>query len=110
MSVHLKHIYNNFEQTYERIQEIQQRKQEKRSGPPVSTQEAYRPPCSQSGWGCGQTDGWMDGQTRVKTLPSPILRMRSVITMRFNYIKTTIVIEDFSANIHHSALGPIHTE
>ena len=29
---------------------------------------------------CGQTESWMDGQTRVKTLPSPILRMRAVIT------------------------------
>ena len=52
---------------------------DKQESPPAWTQEAYRPSCSQSEWECGQTDGWMDGQTRVKTLPSPILRMRSVI-------------------------------
>ena len=28
---------------------------------------------------CGQTDGWMEGQTRVKTLPSLVLRTRAVI-------------------------------
>ena len=52
--------------------------------PPAWTQETYQPLCSQSGWGCGQTDGWMDGQTRVKTLPSPILRMLSVNMLNFN--------------------------
>ena len=30
----------------------------------------------------GWMNGWMDGQTRVKTLPSPILRMRSVIILK----------------------------
>ena len=29
---------------------------------------------------CGQTDGWMEGQTLVKTLPSLVLRTRAVIT------------------------------
>ena len=28
---------------------------------------------------CGQTDGWMEGQTRVKTLPSLVLRTRAVM-------------------------------
>ena len=28
---------------------------------------------------CGQTDGWMEGQTLVKTLPSLVLRTRAVI-------------------------------
>ena len=32
--------------------------------PPAWTWLGYPPPQ------CGQTDGWMDGQTRVKTLPS----------------------------------------
>ena len=27
---------------------------------------------------CGQTDGWMEGQTLVKTLPSLVLRTRAV--------------------------------
>ena len=27
---------------------------------------------------CGQTDGWMEGQTRVKTIPSLVLRTRAV--------------------------------
>ena len=30
---------------------------------------------------CGQTDGWMEGQTRVKTLPSLVLRTRAVINI-----------------------------
>ena len=30
---------------------------------------------------CGQTDGWMEGQTLVKTLPSLVLRTRAVTTI-----------------------------
>ena len=52
--------------------------------PHTWTQEAYHPPCSEYSFCCPiladpptwpplvdrQIDGWMDGQTRVKTLPS----------------------------------------
>ena len=33
---------------------------------------------------CGQTDGWMEGQTRVKTLPSLVLRTRAVMISNLN--------------------------
>ena len=48
----------------------------------------YTPPPLAASWTppCGQTESWMDGQTRVKTLPSPILRMRAVIKHHNNKI------------------------
>ena len=37
---------------------------------------------------CGQTDGWMEGQTLVKTLPSLVLRTRAVKILRVTVLET----------------------
>ena len=42
----------------------------KQESPPAWTQEAYRPPFSQSGWGCGQTEWWTDTCENI-TFPHP---------------------------------------
>ena len=50
---------------------------------------------------CGQTDGWMEGQTLVKTLPSLVLRTRVVMT------KYSI---DIKGNLHFSQIWHSETK
>ena len=55
----------------------------------------YPPPC-------GQTDGWMEGQTLVKTLPSLVLRTRAVI---ISYLLLPLLLcNAFSESLVHPVM------